>query len=81
LAKQSWKKRGVLRLQKALESSGLYSDEARYVAQIWEKEFFKTDGIRAFYIIPQEKYDQLYKLTLSKKPDAIKRVMIVALEQ
>jgi hypothetical protein len=72
-----WPFDAVAMLVKQLQTSGLHEDEAKALANVWQKTFFETEGVGVFYRLPQEIYDQLLPLTLSVKPEKIVRTMLV----
>jgi hypothetical protein len=67
-------------LEKALVEAGLYEKEASGMVRVWEKDFFKTDGLRVLYILSQEDYDKLLPVEINPKPKEIRRVMVVQIE-
>jgi len=80
IASKEWKIASTARLVKILEKAGLYNDEARGMADVWEKEFFKTEGLRIIYRIEQKQISKLFPLYLSETPKTLKRVMLIMVE-
>lgn len=71
-----------------LINKGLYTDEANKFMIAWEDTFFGIhygydsnmdyrDGMNIIYVLPEEKYSQLFKLETSIKPQEIKRIGVV----
>jgi hypothetical protein len=67
-------------MTKALDATGLYHDEAVAMVNTWRRQWFRTPGIRALYLLPQSWTDQSIPLTISPKPDATVRVMLIRVE-
>ena len=66
-------------LEAALIHTGLYKDEAEALLNTWEVSYFKTPGLRAFYLWPRKWLDWLLPLTVSPEA-AITRVMVGRIE-
>ena len=66
-------------LETELTSAGLYKDEAEALLKRWDASYFKTPGLRAFCVLPEQFVDSLLPLAISK-PAVVKRVMIVRIE-
>jgi len=64
----------------ALDATGLYHDEAVAMVNTWQRQWFRTPGVRALYLLPQSWTEQSIPLSISPKPDAIVRVMLVRVE-
>jgi hypothetical protein len=64
----------------ALDASGLYHDEAVAMVNTWRRQWFRTPGIRALYLIPQSWTDESIPLTIAPKPDSTLRVMLIRVE-
>jgi len=64
----------------ALSATGLYHDEAIAMVNTWRRQWFRTPGVRALYLVPQSWTDQSIPLTISPKPDATVRVMLIRVE-
>jgi hypothetical protein len=63
----------------ALVRDGLYPDEAEAMLNTWEASYFKSPGLRAFYIVPKTWTQSILQMTVSA--DAlITRVMIGRIE-
>ncbi len=69
--------RGDMRL--ALKADGLFSDEADALLNTWELSYFKSAGLRLFFLVPQAWTDRVLPLRISI-PCEIKRVMVGRLE-
>jgi hypothetical protein len=77
---------GVLDLQHlrasmktSLVAAGLYKDEAEAMLSTWEKSYFKSAGLRLFYLVPRDWTDRFLPLKVSSRAQ-IERVMIGRLE-
>ena len=64
----------------ALDATGLYHDEAIAMVNTWRRQWFRTPGVRALYLVPQSWTDQSIPLTVSPKPDVTVRVMLIRAE-
>lgn len=70
-----------------LINDGLYTNEATKFMIAWEDTFFGIqgpfsyvdyqNGMNILYILPEEKYNQLFKLEVSIEPKEIKRIGVV----
>jgi len=60
--------------------AGLYKKEAAALVEIWNDEFFKTDGVRLLAVLARDVYDRLLPVDISPKPDELVRVLILHLE-
>ncbi len=63
----------------ALVQSGLFSDEADALLNTWEVSYFKSAGLRLFYIVPRVWTDHFLPLHLSA-PAQVTRVMVGRIE-
>ena len=66
-------------MRKALVKDGLFDDEAAAMLKTWELSYFKSPGLRLFYIVPHAWTDRVLTLTISGHPE-IKRVMVGRIE-
>jgi hypothetical protein len=64
----------------ALDSTGLYHDEAVAMVNTWRRQWFRTPGVRALYLLPQSWTEQSIPLAILPKPDATVRVMLIRVE-
>jgi hypothetical protein len=60
----------------ALVSSGLFDDEATAMLETWTLSYFKSPGTRVFYVVPPSWTEYVLPLTVSPRPDELRRVMI-----
>jgi len=67
-------------MQAALVKEGLYPDEASAMLRTWELSYFKSPGLRFFYIVPRAWVDRVLPLKISGAPTDITRVMIGRIE-
>ena len=66
-------------LQAALVSEGLFADEAQALLNTWEVSYFKSPGLRVFFLVPREWTDFYLPLEVSR-PAVINRVMVGRIE-
>jgi hypothetical protein len=64
----------------ALDATGLYHDEAVAMVNTWRRQWFRTPGVRALYLLPQSWTEQSIPLAISPKPDSTVRVMLIRVE-
>lgn len=62
-------------MQRALVTAGLYDDEAEALLETWNGSYFKTPGLRVFYLVPNEWLSQFLPLRIST-PSALTRVIV-----
>jgi hypothetical protein len=46
----------------------------------WRRQWFRTPGLRAFFLMPQSWTDESIPLTVSPRPDEVRRVMVMRTE-
>jgi hypothetical protein len=63
-----------------LVANGLYAKEARAMVNTWRTSYFKTDGIRVLFVLPQSWTDRFIPMTINPKPDELVRVMVGRIE-
>ena len=68
--------KGFIKFKQALIKNGLYEKEADAMLGTWEKSYFKTDGLRVFWIVPREFVDRELPLTITPEPTKINRVFV-----
>jgi hypothetical protein len=66
-------------LKSALISEGLYDDEAQALLNTWEVSYFKSPGLRVFFLVPRAWTDYYLPLQISL-PAHINRVMVGRIE-
>lgn len=66
-------------LLSALVSEGLFPDEARALLNTWEESYFKSSGLRLFFLVPRAWTDFYLPLEISQPAD-IRRVMVGRIE-
>jgi hypothetical protein len=64
----------------ALDATGLYHDEALAMVHTWQRQWFRTPGVRVLYLMPQMNTETQIPLTISPKPDETLRVMMIRVE-
>jgi hypothetical protein len=67
-------------MKAALEKEGLFPDEAAAMLKTWELSYFKSPGLRFFYIMPRAWVDEVLPLKISGAPVDVTRVMIGRIE-
>lgn len=67
------------RLHAALVGEGLYPDEAQALLNTWELSYFKSAGLRVFFLVPRGWTDAYLPLQISS-PATINRVMVGRIE-
>jgi hypothetical protein len=66
-------------LHKALAAAGLFRDEAQALLNTWELSYFKSAGLRVFFLVPRAWTDFYLPLTIST-PAELTRVMVGRIE-
>lgn len=66
-------------MHRALEAEGLFADEADALLNTWELSYFKSPGLRLFFMVPRAWTDYYLPLDVSV-PCEIKRAMVGRLE-
>jgi hypothetical protein len=67
-------------MQAALVKAGLYPDEASAMLRTWELSYFKSPGLRFFYIVPRAWVDKTLPLKITGASVDITRVMVGRIE-
>jgi hypothetical protein len=66
-------------MQAALEEDGLFADEARALLDTWEISYFKSFGLRLFFLVPRPWTEDVLPLRISRPADIV-RVMVGRIE-
>ena len=66
-------------MQRALVAEGLFGDEADALLNTWELSYFKSPGLRLFFLVPRAWTDHCLPLTISAPAD-VQRVMMGRIE-
>ncbi len=66
-------------MRDGLITGGLFADEADAMLDTWEASYFKSPGLRLFYLVPREWTDQKLPMKVSQPVD-ITRVMVGRIE-
>lgn len=66
-------------LKSALVREGLFDDEAQALLNTWELSYFKSPGLRVFFLVPRAWTDHYLPLQISV-PSEIHRVMVGRIE-
>jgi hypothetical protein len=67
-------------LASGLTESGLYAKEARAMVNTWRNSYFRTDGVRVLFVMPQSWTDTFIPITVVPTPKQVVRVMVGRLE-
>jgi hypothetical protein len=63
-----------------LYASGLYEPEALAMVNTWKSSYFKTDGVRLLFVMPQSWTDRFIPMRIEPKPQELVRVMVGRVE-
>jgi hypothetical protein len=63
-----------------LHDSGLYKPEALAMVNTWKSSYFKTDGVRLLFVMPQSWTDRYIPMRIKPKPAELVRVMVGRVE-
>jgi hypothetical protein len=63
-----------------LVESGLYAKEARAMVNTWASSYFKTDGVRLLFVLPQSWTDRFIPMRITPQPQQLVRVMVGRME-
>ena len=66
-------------MHRELVSAGLYDKEATAMLGTWEEAYFKSPGLRVFYVVPRQWTDERLPLTVNV-PTKMERVMMGRVE-
>jgi hypothetical protein len=66
-------------MHESLTRAGLKSDEASAMLSTWEQSYFKSAGLRLFFLVPRAWTDAVLPITISR-PAEITRVMVGRIE-
>jgi hypothetical protein len=66
-------------MHRSLTTAGLFEDEAKALLDTWELSYFKSPGLRAFFLVPPDWTNHYLPLKLSIEAE-IKRVMVGRVE-
>ncbi len=68
------------RVTEALDATGLYHDEAVAMVETWDRQWFRTPGLRVLYLVPQPWTDASIPLIVEPAPETTTRVMMIRSE-
>ena len=71
-----WKEEVYLPLRDGLVATGLYPEEADGMVQTWWKSYFRTEGLRVFWVVPREFTDQILPMQVKPAPRETVRVLV-----
>src|SRR6185295_3644554 len=63
-----------------LVESGLYEKEARAMVNTWASSYFKTEGVRLLFVLPQSWTDRFIPMRITPQPQQLVRVMVGRME-
>lgn len=64
----------------ALETTGLQADESRAMVETWTRSWFRSDGLRLLYIVPEPWTDSLLPMAIDPAPDELVRTLVGRIE-
>jgi hypothetical protein len=67
-------------LEAKLVAAGLYPKEAEAMARTWERSYFRTEGLRLLYLVPDALTQSILPLSIDPPPKSIVRVLVGRLE-
>jgi hypothetical protein len=67
-------------VERRLVESGLYEKEARAMVSTWRSSYFKTDGVRVLFVLPQSWTDRYIPMRINPPPAELVRVMVGRIE-
>ena len=65
---------------KRLHETGLYRPEALAMVNTWKSSYFKTDGVRLLFVMPQSWTDRFIPMRIKPAPEQLVRVMVGRME-
>ena len=63
-----------------LYASGLYEPEALAMVNTWKSSYFKTEGVRLLFVMPQSWTDRFIPMRIEPAPERLVRVMVGRVE-
>jgi|SoiMethySBSTD1v2_1073268.scaffolds.fasta_scaffold00503_50 hypothetical protein len=63
-----------------LVESGLYEKEAAAMVNTWTSSYFKTDGVRVLFVLPQSWTNRFVPMRITPAPQQLVRVMVGRIE-
>ncbi len=63
-----------------LIASGLYEREAHAMVNTWKSSYFRTDGVRVLFVLPQSWTDRFIPMRITPMPQQLVRVMVGRVE-
>jgi len=67
-------------VESRLVESGLYEKEARAMVNTWRSSYFKTNGVRVLFVLPQSWTDRYIPMRIEPRPAELVRVMVGRVE-
>ncbi len=65
---------------KRLHDTGLYKAEALAMVNTWKSSYFKTDGVRLLFVLPQSWTNRFIPMRIEPAPSELVRVMVGRVE-
>ena len=65
---------------KRLTETGLYKPEALAMVNTWKSSYFKTEGVRLLFVLPQSWTDRFIPMRIEPTPTELVRVMVGRVE-
>jgi hypothetical protein len=63
-------------VEKGLIAAGLYEREAKAMVKTWTHAWFKEEGARLLYVLPQARTEELLPIAVSPQPTEVVRVIV-----
>jgi hypothetical protein len=67
-------------LESKLVAAGLFPKEAEAMARTWERSYFRTEGLRVLYLVPEKLTQTILPLSIDPPPASFVRVLVGRLE-
>jgi hypothetical protein len=64
------------KMVESLTAEGLYSREAKAMANTWKDSWFAEEGVRVLYVLPRAWTDRTLPMKITPEPKALVRVML-----
>ena len=73
---KSWRTEVFRHVRNGLVEQGLTQDESNSMVKTWWKSYFEHEGLRVFWVVPQQELDKVLPIEISPKPEKLVRVMV-----
>lgn len=75
-AQPNWQVEVFSAMRSGLVNQGLTRDEANGMVKTWWKSYFEHDGLRIFWVVPQNELEKILPLEVNPKPEKSVRVIV-----